>query len=257
MTLAEPGFPPLLNGRVVIKGDDPTALAVAGTIENRLGAGDTLWVQDTSDVHLAIVLEPDDPLAKAAQMLPLAVAAAGDSLASLTPPQVGVSFRWPGTLLLNGAKAGTCHLTAPADCQPSDIPKWLVLSYWLRFAFDDTTEPGSTPGITSLVEEGGEELSTIDVMESYARHFLSLLDTWQHEGFAEIADNWRTRSEGLGEPVMIDHPTNKTVARVLGLDEDGNLLAKLATGDGPAISFKLLDCIERAGGSSAPKSSPR
>ena len=113
MTLAEPTFPPLLNGRLVVKGDSPGDLAIAGAQRGELGAGDTLWLQDTNQAELAIVLEPDDPLTRSAQMLPLAVAAAGDSLAALTPPQVGVQFRWPGTLLLNGASGRQLHTDDP------------------------------------------------------------------------------------------------------------------------------------------------
>jgi len=137
LTLAEPTFPPLLNGRVVIKGDSPRDLAIAGAQNGELGAGDALWLQDTMQAELAIVLEPDDPLRKSAQMLPLAVAAAGDSLATLTPPQVGVQCRWPATLLLNGADVGNCALIVPASCEPTETPAWMVLSISLGLALDD------------------------------------------------------------------------------------------------------------------------
>jgi biotin-(acetyl-CoA carboxylase) ligase len=245
LTFLEPTFPPLLDGRIVVRGDSPLALAIAGADAGELGAGDALWLQDTAQVELAIVLEPDDPLEKAAQMMPLAVAAAGDCLAALTPPQVGVHFRWPGTLLLNGAAAGTCSLTVPADCGLREVPKWMVLNFSLRFAFDETAEPGTTPGITSLAEEGGEELTTVDVIESYSRHFLSLLDTWSNDGFADIAQNWGGRTEGLEEATRISHPTGALTARVLGLDEDGNLLVRPADG-GDTVALALIDCITRA-----------
>ena len=255
MTLAEPSFPPLLNGRVVIKGDNPRALAIAGAQSGELGAGDTLWLQDTTQIEIAIVLEPDDPLSKSIQMLPLAIAAAGDTLAVLTPPQVGLQFRWPTTLLLNGASAGNCTLTVPADCKPNDVPAWMVVNFSLRFIFDETTEPGTTPGITSLVEEGGEELSTTDVLESYSRHFLSQLDTWTNDGFGDVSQQWAGRIEGINETAEIAHPTGTITARPLGLDEDGNLLAKPETG-GNTIALPLIDCIERASAAATPATSP-
>lgn len=244
LTLAEPSFPPLLAGRIVVKGDSPRSLAIAGVEKGELGAGDLLWLQDAAQVELAIVLEPDDTLSKAIQMLPLAVAAAGDCLATLTPPQVGLHFRWPGTLLLNGAATGECTLSVPAGSTPDHVPKWMIAHLSLRFAFDDTVEPGTTPGITSLVEEGIEELSTVDVIESYSRHFLSLLDTWNNEGFSEIAQNWAGHLEGLDGPVDVLHPAGPMTGRTLGLDEDGNLLVKPADG-GDTIALSLLDCIAR------------
>ncbi len=245
MTLAEPTFPPLLNGRVVIRGDDPRGLAIAGAQTGELGAGDTLWLQDTTQAELAIVLEPEGSLAQSAQMLPLAVAAAGDSLATLTPPQVGVQCRWPATPLLNGADVGKCSLTVPASCQPNDVPAWMVLHCTLRLTFDDAVEPGTTPGITSLVEEGGEELTTVDVLDSFSRHFLSLLDTWTNDGFADVVQNWSSRADGLEHPVELPHPTGAVTARVQGLDEDGNLLVKLA-GSEQTTALALLDCLSRA-----------
>lgn len=247
MTLAEPSFPPLLNGRVVIKGDSPTALAVAGAQAGELGAGDALWLQDTGTAELAIVLEPDDPLRRAAQMLPLALAAAGDSLATLCPPQVGIHFRWPATFLLNGGAAGGCRLIVPDTCSTSDVPAWMVIGFTLRFAGDAAAEPGTTPGVTTLVEEGGEELSTVDVIESFARHFLSLLDTWMNDGFADAAENWSARAEGADEDVDIVHSGGTVSGRVLGLDEDGNLLVKAADG-GQTVALSLLECLERAPG---------
>ena len=254
MTLAEPTFPPLLNGRVVIRGDEPRELAIAGAKRGELGAGDTLWLQDTTKAELAIVLEPDDPLTRSAQMLPLAVAAAGDCLATLTPPQVGVQCRWPARLLLNGADAGGCALTVPAACQPTDVPAWMVLHFTLRLVFDEAAEPGTTPGITSLAEEGGEELTTVDVLDSFSRHFLSLLDTWTNDGFGDVVQNWSTRVEGTDEPIEMPHPTGPVTARVLGLDEDGNLLVRQA-GSERTTALSLLECLDRDGpsaGTSAP-----
>jgi len=244
LTLHEPTFPPLLSGRAVIKGEDPRALAVSGAASGELGAGDALWLQDTTRVELAIVLEPDDALTKAAQMLPLGMAAAGDCLATLAPPQVAVNYRWPGTILMNGGSAGDCTLTAPANCQPDEIPRWLVLALSLRFAFDDTNEPGTTPGITSLMEEGIEELTSADVIDSYSRHFLSLLDAWTNDGFSDVSENWAGRLEGLNETVTLEDKAAAIKVRTMGLDEDGNLLAKPTDGSN-AIALELLECVER------------
>jgi len=173
-------------------------------------------------------------------MLPLGVAAAGDSLATLTPPQVGVQYRWPATLLLNGAAAGELRLIAPAHCQPEDMPAWLVLHYRLRHAFPEDLEPGAVPGITSLVEEGGDELTTADVLASFARHFLSHLDGWQSDGFQNTAQNWQSRLEGreTADGDVNSHPQG---GHPLGLDEDGNLLLKQAAG--AIIARPLIDCI--------------
>ena len=126
----------------------------------------------------------------------------------------------------------------------------MVLSFSLRFAFDETAEPGTMPGITSLVEEGGEELTTIDVLDSYSRHFLSLLDAWSNDGFADAVQNWSGRAEGIDETIELQHPGRTVTARVLGLDEDGNLLVK--NDDGRTSALALLECLDRAPPAEAP-----
>ena len=105
-------------------------------------------------------------------------------------------------------------------------------------------EPGTMPGITSLVEEGGEELTTINVLDTFSRHFLSLLDTWMNDGFADAVQNWSGRVEGRSETVDVPHPTGAMSGRVLGLDEDGNLLVKCD--DGATAALALLDCLTPA-----------
>lgn len=236
-----------MAGRAVIQDEDPTALAITGAQRGQLGAGDALWLQDETRVKLAIVLEPDDPLTKAAQMLPLGIAAAGDCLATLTPPQVAVNYRWPATLLLNGADTGHCSLIAPAalGAEPAAVPPWMVLSLNLLFAFDDRSEPGTSPGITALTEEGIADLTTIDVIESFTRHFLSQLDTWTNDGFSEVVSNWAGRLESVREAQMIAYPGGALEGQPLGLDEDGNLLVRPATG-GDTIALSLIDYIELA-----------
>jgi len=101
------------------------------------------------------------------------------------------------------------------------------------------------PGVTSLVEEGGEELSTVDVLDSLSRHFLSLLDTWANDGFADVVQNWSGRLDGTEGPVDLAHPTGTVTARVLGLDEDGNLLVRKADRE-QTTALSLLDCLALA-----------
>ncbi|MGI9409893.1 MAG: biotin/lipoate--protein ligase family protein, partial [Hyphomicrobiaceae bacterium] len=88
--LLEPSFPPLLSGRRAVPGQGPMDGALEGVRGGELGAGDVIWTDSPDMVELAIVLEPDVALARAAQMLPLTMVAAADCIGALAPPQVGV-----------------------------------------------------------------------------------------------------------------------------------------------------------------------
>lgn len=222
----------------MVPGQPVPEQAVEGARTGALGAGDVLWDEDATHAHLAIVLEPDVSLVKAAQMLPLAVAAAGDCIGALAPPQVGVSYRWPATILVNGAPVGELTLAAPRG--PADaVPEWIVVAMSLRLRLTGTTEPGEQPDATALAEEGCEELTALDLLGSYARHFMTWLNIWQDDGFRPINLSWTERVEGRQQPVRLPDTTEDVT--VTGMDEDGNLLVKAA--HTPARALSLLDVI--------------
>ena len=171
-------------------------------------------------------------------MLPLAVSAAGDCIGALAPPQVGVSYRWPATVLVNGAPVGELSLVAPGGSADA-VPDWIVVAMSLRLRWAGTTEPGEQPEATALAEEGCEELTALDLLGSYARHFMTWLNIWQDDGFRPVHLNWTERVEGRQEPVRLTGMTEDVT--VAGMDEDGNLLVK--TAQAPVRALSLLDVI--------------
>ncbi len=243
IALHEPEFPPLLSGRRVLEGQAVREAAIAGVRGHELGAGDVLWADDPSRVELAIVLEPEVALATAIQMLPLTMCAVGDCIGVLAPPQVGVMFRWPGTLLVNGAAAGEVALDV-VDCGEREIPEWMVVAIALRFRHaPGAAEPGHIGAdITALAEEGCEELTPAQLIESTARHFLTWLNIWQDDGFRAVHQSWLERVEGRDEIVAVAGRSSLIYnVSVLGLDEDGNLLVR--DGDGPVTALALRDAV--------------
>jgi len=248
---AEPSFPPLLSGRQVIAGESPGNAALAGVRDGSLGAGDILWGSDPSLVEVAIVLEPDVAFNKAAQMLPLAMVAAGDCIGAIAPPQVGVMFRWPGYVSVNGAPVGTVGVVMDSDTLDANglhAPSWLIVNLLLRMHLPQPEhEPGQTPGMTALAEEGCEDLSHLDVIGSFARHFLTWLNIWQDGGFRPIHVAWMQRADGRDAGINI--PGHPSPVVVTGMDDEGNLLVRTSDHPGPVTALALIDAIELGGAS--------
>src|SRR5215467_3075405 len=105
MRVSEPQFPPLLEGHAVCADRTAFAEACRRARANELGAGALLWSRSLERAQLAIVLEPEVALERGLEMAPLLMVAAGDCLGSLCPPQVGVQYRWPRSILINGLPA--------------------------------------------------------------------------------------------------------------------------------------------------------
>ncbi len=244
MQIPDPTFPPLLNGHAIPETDSAfeSACARAGACD--AGAGDVIWSRNEARIQVAIVLEPDVGMETAVQMLPLCLVALGDCLGALTPPQVGVTFIWPNVVCINGAPACAFRAAAAATKEPQAVPDWIVLGLelqHLRAAGDP--EPGETPDRTWFSEEGGAELTRSDIIESYARHFLTWLNTWNDDGFKPVHDSWMFRAANKDEEITLTHAGREHAGTFISLDESGNLLLKDA--DGTVAVLRLEDYFDR------------
>jgi biotin-(acetyl-CoA carboxylase) ligase len=235
----EPQFPPLLKGHGVHASLAPFAEACRAAQARELGAADIVWSRASASAALAIVLEPEVALECALQMAPLLMVALGDCLGALCPPQVGVQYRWPMGILLNGSPAGEVRIGAPR-VPLKEVPGWLVVGAELAvMAPRDGRQDWSN---TSLEEEAGAGINRSDILASLASHFLSWVNTWQEVGFRPICAAWLSRAEGRQKPVVVASAGGPIEGEVVGLDENGNLLLKTTKGEVEHAAF--IDHVE-------------
>ena len=105
------------------------------------------------------------------------------------------------------------------------VPEWMVLGLWLRHRREDAEpEPGDVPDRTWLSEEGCTELSRTEIIESYTRHFLTWLNSWNEDGFKSIHASWWFRAQERDEEVTVELGGQTLTGVVRGLDDNGNLL---------------------------------
>jgi hypothetical protein len=94
-----------------------------------------------------------------------------------------------------------------------EVPQWLVFGAMIRTVSMTGAEPGLNPLVTALEEEGFTEGLSSNVVESFARHFMLAIDSWQEKGFDAVASNYLARL-----------PVVKGVRR--GIDNNGDLLLR-------------------------------
>ena len=242
MHLADPTFPPLLKGHDVPGSDDAFEIACARASSGELGAGDVVWGRSDTRTDIAIILEPEVSLETSVQMLPLAMVALGDCLGALTPPQVGQTFTWPGVIRVNGGLAGAMKAAAGGQRDAGSVPGWMVIGLWLRhLRGNDEPEPGDVPDQTWLSEEGCEDLTRTEILESYSRHFLTWLHTWNEDGFKSIHASWLYRAHEREGDISFELGGESFSGEMSGLDDNGNLLYR----DGDVTkSALLMDAFE-------------
>jgi biotin-(acetyl-CoA carboxylase) ligase len=238
MTFREPTFPPLLTGKPVTAPQRPLERAMTDALKGKAGAGDTYWLKSTRVVDVAIVLEPEVPLAQALQMTYVGQVAFLDAFGVLSPPEIALQFHWPGAIMVNAAVAGAYYCAVPDGAGLNDVPDWLIVDLFVHYATnEDDTDPGLNPDRTSLIEEGCAEFTVPDLIESYSRHFTTWVDDWEADGFRRVHDAWIGRAWGQDEPAGFTEDGSEFEAKPVGLDENGNLMVKPDKGAVKTLDF--------------------
>lgn len=246
MHLDEPTFPPLLTGVPVDGRPDPFVRACEAAAAAQAGAGEVFWSRASDRLALAIVLEPEVDLAQALHMHFVSMVAFGDAFGALGPAEVGLYHGWPDRFLVNGASIGRARLGLPRAAAPQAVPDWMVVGIEVALrSVERTKEPGHDLDNTTLEEEGCGDLDRTTLLESFCRHFLVWVHTWEEEGFRPVHDAWMGRVLDREKETRFTLAGHERCGTMVGLDDHGNLLLKGA--DGTTGAVPILDLAERTG----------
>ena len=234
-----PLLPPILTPIPVVKNVDvfAKAIAVAGKSET----GTVFYSENPEYVEVAIILSPEVPKIKCNQMLYIMMVASGDAIGALAPPEVAVTYAFPGFIFLNRGEAGLVKIEVAPSNDDQSIPDWMVVGLKLRLNNNiEINENEIHADITSLADEGGGYVSRTRAIESLSRHFLAWISQWEDEGFKPVTEVWNKRRE---ETKVITLKNDQQVSWV-GLDENGLAIVKLKTKE---LFLSPIDISEQFG----------
>ena len=158
-------------------------------------------------------------------MVIVAMVAVGDAIGTLAPPEVAITYRWPGTICANGAEIGSVVAALPAGAGDTAPPEWLVLGLVITIEpASDGPEPGHRPDRTSLHEEGCIELNRTDLVEALCRHLLTETDTWSRDGLERLVRRWLERCPDHGQPLAVSLGDRMLRGTFVNLDANGALV---------------------------------
>jgi BirA family transcriptional regulator, biotin operon repressor / biotin---[acetyl-CoA-carboxylase] ligase len=207
--------------------------AAAGTLvwarEQTAGHGrrGRAWASPPGNLYLSLIMRPQAPPARAAQLGFVAALGLGDALLALTEPALGLRYKWPNDLLADGRKLAGILLEAEAGGAEDGVDFVVIgIGVNLASAPRDVEYPA-----TSLAAAGYTDVSPGTLLAEFARHFERRARRWQVEGFAPVRDAWLERASGIGEPVRVRLDRGTLHGRFVDLDADGALLLDAA--DGP------------------------
>lgn len=165
------------------------AIAVAP----EMGAGTLVYVGRFDLAEFALVLEPEETLREARRAFYAGMTALADALAVHAQPETSITIDWPGAIAVNGGFVGGGRLAWPANVKEDETPPWLVFGAMVRTVSMGGSEPGLNPLVTVLEEEGFSDVTSNQVVESFARHFMVAIDAWQEHGFDAVAKEYLAR----------------------------------------------------------------
>jgi hypothetical protein len=179
-------LPPLFTLHRVGRGAFEAACERAASV----GAGALVVEERPGVLGLAVVLEPEEPLAAARRAFTVCMAAATDALVAHCPPERVVGIGWPDVIVHDACRIGGGRLAWDA-VEETAVPDWLVFGVELIADRDDLAEPGAFPETISLAEE--DFGAATDLVESFARNLMLRMDIWGRDGFDAAADGYLTR----------------------------------------------------------------
>ena len=234
-----PLLPPILTPIPVVNGIDvfAKAIAVAGKSET----GTVLYSENPEYVEVAIILSPEIPKIKCNQMLYIMMVASGDAIGALAPPEVAVTYAFPGFIFLNRGEAGLVKVEIAPSNDDQSVPDWMVVGLKLRLNNNiEINENEINADVTSLADEGGGYVSRTRAIESLSRHFLAWVSQWEDEGFKPVTEVWNKRRE---ETKVVTLKSGQEVSWV-GLDENGLAIVK---SNAQELFLSPVDIIEQFG----------
>jgi Biotin/lipoate A/B protein ligase family len=167
------------------------AFVQAQSIAASEGAGTLVYVGRFNVVEFATVLEPDEPLRLARRAFYAGLNALGDAVTANAPPGPPITFGWPDAIHVDGGLVGGGRLAWPRVSEDR-VPDWIVFGALIR-----TVSLGREGGVHSpasaLQDESFLELNSDRLIETFARHLMANINTWETLGFEAIARSYVRR----------------------------------------------------------------
>lgn len=166
------------------------AFAEAIRLAPTRGAGALVRTGRFDALEFALVLEPDEPLARARVAFPLCMGALASALALHVPPQRPLSIRWPDAFLLDTVIHGGARLAAPPAAREEAAPGWIVFGACVAL---ERARGADAPMAMSLAEAGLDEIDPMRLLADFCAHLLSIFDLRAHDGLPAAATAYLSR----------------------------------------------------------------
>jgi len=176
------------------------------------------WVSQPGNLHASLLLRPDAPMARAAQLGFAAGLAVADAIHAFAP-KVSITLKWPNDLLLDGRKAAGILLESEGNA--AGRVAFVVIGIGVNLA----AYPADTEFPAISLKAAADIAPTPEAFLARLAPALALwYERWRADGFAGLRRAWLERAAGLGQTLRARLPGETVEGSFAGLDDDGMLL---------------------------------
>lgn len=185
------------------------------------------WASPVGNLYTSTILRPDCPAARAAELGFVAALAVAD----IVPAGRTVRLKWPNDVLVDGGKvAGILLESAIAQ---TGMVQHVIAGIGVNVGFAPQLLEMRYPGAAL----GGSVEATLGKLVAA---LAARVTGWRHEGFAMVRAHWLAKAGPLGAEVDVRLGDELVRGRFDGVDHQGALLLKTASGPRRIVSGELL-----------------
>jgi BirA family biotin operon repressor/biotin-[acetyl-CoA-carboxylase] ligase len=213
--------------------DEAKRLACAGAedgtvvwaLEQTAGRGrrGRSWSSPRGNLYASLILRPECPVSRAAQLGFVAAVAVGSALTTMIGALGELRYKWPNDIMIRGRKLAGILLES--EMGEAEALRFLVIGIGVNLV---SSPPDPEFAATSLAEEGLAVLAPAALIEELSRQFNFWVTRWRGNGFAPVRAAWRDRAYALGGPIRVRLDNAVFCGRFVDIDEEGTLLLEAA-----------------------------
>ncbi len=180
------------------------------------------WKSPPGNVYTTVILRPEVPTARAAELSLVAAVAMSDTIAGFAGP---VSLKWPNDVLLGGGKvAGVLLEAITAGAALSAV----LVGIGINVASRPTLPERPTARVAGVDADA--------VFDALLKALGDRYDQWRLDGLAGIRSAWLGRGPALDSAMTVGQGQIRIEGCFAGLESDGRLRLRLADGSVRSIA---------------------
>jgi len=183
------------------------------------GRQSRVWSSPQGNLYFSLVLQPQLPAQKIAQISFVAITALRLMAEALATNQK-IQNKWPNDLLINEKKVAGLLLESKISQQNCEF---VILGIGLNIA----SNPDQTIFPADNLKNFGIEITPEIALKNFLNEFEKLYENYLNFGFAGIRKLWLAKAFRLNEKITARNGDEKFEGDFADLDEEGNLILKI------------------------------